>query len=246
MASINPISTRRQMTAIARFMRSGTSTWVDLGDIMSWKNASDVKRTPIMASLPGMRLQIAEIPAEVAWRYELTTNEVTIETMKLLNLGISGADVVQLSGSGLTATLTAAFRQWLPLNKEAVTVVSIKNASNTITYTAGADYEVDGGLGLIRIYETGLITEGQTLNVIFNCAATTRKSITGLSDFYVAGVMVLSALDQHDNPTNRAIEEHTFPCQLYISDYGTSDGSKIMEVTYRANATKKPTITQRV
>lgn len=243
MASINPVMTRRQMTAVAMFMRSGTTVWKNLGDITQWKLTPDVKRTPIMDSMKGYRLQSRELMTEVAWKYELTSNEVTIDTLNFLHLGSSGSDVVQTLGTGLTASFsTVAFRTWLPLGKESVSSVVVKNASNTITYVAGVDYDVDLGAGLIRLYETGSIAEGVTINVTFNCAATTRKSLTGLSDLYTAGTLQLQAFDQHDE---RPVETHVVPCQLYISDWGSSDGSKIMEVTFRANASSKPTITQR-
>lgn len=244
MASINPVYTRRQMTAKAYFKRSTGTQFINIGDVTAWQMPPDLKRTPILESAKGFRRQTRELITEVAWKYELTVNEITKENLEFLNLGTSAADVVQTSGTGLTASFASvAYRGAYPLNAESVSAVVVKNAANTVTYVLGVDYDVDLDTGVIQIYDTGAIAEASTINVTYNRAATTRGQVNALKEFFVAGALKLHCFDQHDG---RAIETHDVSnAQLYVIDWGTSDGSKILEIKMRAMCVTEPVITYR-
>jgi hypothetical protein len=243
MASINPIQSRRQLTAKAYYQATGTTNWINLGDVSVWSTPIDIKRTPIMDSDKGFRRHTRDLITEIGWQYDLTVNEVTKETLELITLGTSGADITQASATGLTASFSAvAYRCGLFLNKEKVSNVVVKNASNTITYVVDVDYVLDADAGVIELIDGGSIAEGVTINVTFDCAATTRGKITALNKFFTAGTMKLQCFDQHDG---KPMENHDFSAQIYVTDWGTSDGSKIMEWKLRAIATSKPIVTYR-
>ena len=246
MASVNPIQSRRQLTAKIYYKPSGGSNWFNLGDTSGWQLPADIKRTPVMDSDKGFRRKTRELMTEVGWQYDFTINEVTKEVLELMHLGSSTADVAQASATGLTASFpTVAYRSPMFLNKEKCSNVVVKNASNTITYVADVDYAVDADAGVIELIDSssgGSIAEGVTINVTFDCAATTRGKVNALTTFYTAGTVKLLCFDQFDG---KPMETHDFTAQVYVTDWGTSDGSKILEWKIRLVATSKPVVTYR-
>ena len=243
MASINPVQSRRQLTAKAYYQATGATDWINLGDVSAWQLPVDIKRTPIMDSIKGARRHTRDLITEIGWQYDLTINEVTKEIMELLMLGTSSADISQASATGLIASFASvSYRRGLFLNKEKCSNVVVKNAGNTVTYVVDVDYSVDPDDGIIEIIDGGGIAEGSTINVTFDCAATTRGKVLGLQKFFTAGTIKLRCYDQHDG---KAMETHDFAAQIYVTDWGTSDGSKILEWKLRAVATSTPVITYR-
>ena len=243
MASINPVQSRRQLTAKAYYKPSGGTDWINLGDVTAWQMPVDLKRTPIMDSGKGYRRKTRDLMTEVGWQYDITVGEVIKETMELMHLGASAADVTQNSATGLTASFSSvAYRRGYFLNKEKTSNVVVKNASNTITYVQDVDYAVDADAGVIELIDGGSIAEGVTINVTFDCAATTRGKVNALTNFYTAGTVKLLCFDQFDG---KPMETHDFTAQVYVTDWGTSDGSKILEWKLRAVATSTPVITYR-
>lgn len=245
MPSINSIEARRQMTARLYFTPTGTTDPVNLGDVSSWKPSHEIKRTPIMDSAKGFRQKTRELLTEYGWQYDITLGEMTNEVLELCCLGTLGADVVQALITAPTGTASFSgvkLRRGYNLGKESVDTVVVKNASNTVTYVLDTDYVLDADAGIIELKSGGAITEGSTINVTFGCASKTRTPITALNKIYASGSFKLLAFDQHDN---RPIETHTFTGQCYISDFGSSDGSKIMEVQLRVIASAAPVISVR-
>lgn len=233
------------MTAKIYITPTSSTELINIGDVSSCKPSHEVKRTPIMDSEKGFRLKTRELMTEIGWQYDATLNEMTLEVLELVNLGNATTDVSQSLISAPTGTASFAavkYRRAYDLGKESVDTVVVKNQTNTVTYTVDVDYILDADAGIIELKSTGAIAEASTINVTFGCAAKTRSKINALRDIFTDGTVRIMFFDQHDG---RAIEIHSFPCQYYITDFGSSDGSKIMEVQIRFVATAKPSITYR-
>lgn len=245
MPTINQVDYRRQLTAKVYITPTGSTELINLGDVSGWSLTPEVKRTPIMDSDKGFRQKTRELVAEVGWQYDVTLNEMTPEVLELVNLGTTGTDIVQTLVTAPAGTASFAgvkYRRGLSLGKESVNTVVVKNSTNTATYVQDLDYYLDADAGILEIKPGGNITEGVTINVTYGCAATTRSKVNPLLKLYASGTVLLQAFDQHDP---RPVETHSFASQYYVTDWGKSDGSKIIEVGLRLVATSKPTVTIR-
>lgn len=87
--------------------------------------------------------------------------------------------VTSTGGTVTGETITAAVGYWIALDNKGVSNVVVKNETNTTTYEAGTDYDVNASLGLIYIKPGGGITNGQTLKVSYSYAPVANYLIRG-------------------------------------------------------------------
>lgn len=94
---------------------------------------------------------------------DLTARDFSAEN---ISKALFGSASVLAAGTGVTETITAYKDSFIPLKKAGVTNVVVKNAAETTTYVAGADYDLlRSG---IWIYGTGTITDAQSLHVTYD------------------------------------------------------------------------------
>lgn len=244
MPTINDRSYRRITTARFFFTPKGSTKNKDVGDISIWQMKPDIKRTPRMDTEKGFRQKTAEYITEVSYQFEFTVNEITIAMLEFMELGQIGADVVQAAATDLTASFTAAFEEGFFLNATGTTIKSVKNGAGTVTYARDVDYQADDDSGYIKVIKGGAITEGQAILVTYDTSAQTRRVINSLrSDkIFTEGSFRLFIYDQFDG---KQLQDISGKCQVFVTDWGTSDGSKIQEVKLSALITSSTKSTLR-
>lgn len=88
----------------------------------------------------------------------------------------SAVDVTEASGA-YTATITGILDKWVDIGHLDLTTCVVKNATDTTTYDVGTDYEVNTGLGMIKVISAAI--DGDELHISGNKAAQSGVKITG-------------------------------------------------------------------
>jgi len=88
----------------------------------------------------------------------------------------SAVDITAASGA-YTATITGILDKWVDLGHLDLTTCTVKDATDTTTYVAGTDYEVNTGLGMIKVISAAI--DGDELHISGNKAAQSGVKITG-------------------------------------------------------------------
>jgi len=88
----------------------------------------------------------------------------------------SAVDITAASGA-YTATITGILDKWVDLGHLDLTTCVVKDATDTTTYVAGTDYEVNTGLGMIKVISAAI--DGDELHISGNKAAQSGIKITG-------------------------------------------------------------------
>lgn len=111
----------------------------------------------------------------------LTLNQLDAENLAMAFLG-SQSPNDQAAGtvaSGTPEAVIAHVGYYSDLEFEMVSTVVVKDDSDSTTYVAGTDYEVDARLGLIKTLAGGSISEGDTLHVSYTYAKVDKTKIVG-------------------------------------------------------------------
>jgi len=242
MNPINPIAYRRKTTGKVLLKKTGDANYTAFGAAVSLSPSSDVQRTDVITPDKGFNNVSAKLISQTELKYDVQSNEMTPEVLALAHLAAVATDVVQSSATGLTAAATSwKYRQAIQLSRYNVTNVAVKNAGNTITYVNGVDYVLDAGAGHIFPIAGGSITEGQTLNITYDCPAITRSSITAFTERVTEGLVEIHLFDQH---SDEPIEVHKFPGFWFITDKSMG-GNDIWTVTLQINCKTRPVIEYR-
>lgn len=96
---------------------------------------------------------------------------------QLLAAAFMGSAVSATAAAGAyTATITGIKERWVEVGAIGLDTCVVKDTTNTTTYVAGTDYEVNKRTGMIKVLTTDL--DGDTLNVTGNTLAKTGSRIT--------------------------------------------------------------------
>lgn len=96
---------------------------------------------------------------------------------QLLAAAFMGSAVATTAAAApYTATITAIKDRWVEVGTIGLDTCVVKDTTNTTTYVAGTDYEVNKRTGMIKVLTTDL--DGDTLNVTGNTLAKTGSRIT--------------------------------------------------------------------
>jgi hypothetical protein len=88
----------------------------------------------------------------------------------------SAVDITAASGA-FTATITAIKDKWVAIDHLDLTTCTVKDETDTTTYVAGTDYEVNTRLGMIKVINSSL--DGDVIHISGNKAAASGFKITG-------------------------------------------------------------------
>ena len=108
----------------------------------------------------------------------ISLNQIDHNTLAAVFMG----DSAKRTGAGGTITdeaITARLGRWVELAHGDISAVTVTNASGSVTYVAGTDYNVNARLGLIQAITGGAIADAAALLVDYTWAAETGYRITG-------------------------------------------------------------------
>ncbi|MFO7582115.1 hypothetical protein [Guyparkeria sp.] len=103
---------------------------------------------------------------------------------------LSGA-ILAMAFSGTTSTLaeggvtaqavevTAKLGNWVEIGYRNVTTLVVKDATDTTTYVAGTDYELNARLGLVRAIPGGAISDAAVLHLTVTSGDVTGERVSG-------------------------------------------------------------------
>jgi hypothetical protein len=151
----------------------------------------------------GMRTQDREVPVQIDYAANYTTDDVNTKNLAALLLG--DAEIATVSAvTGATETLTDIEQALVyqlgmsatnPAGVQQVSNVVVKSADDVTTYVLTTDYTVDAALGRITIVDGGGIADGADLHITYDIAATSQKRVSS-SGTTVEGALRFLA----DNP----------------------------------------------
>lgn len=242
MSSLNPTAYSRLVTGRILVKPSGGTEYKNLGELEVVVHDPKVDRVDVIGSGKGNTAIRTKLPARITHMYTATATEKTPELIELVMLASSAGSSSQTSATAQAASFTANLRAALMLNAFNVTNVVVKNAGNTITYTAGTDYDLDSGNGYIEIIKGGAITPGSTINVTYDRPALTRKSYTPNSKRTFEGDVKIFVQDAF---SDEPIEVHTFYGQYFVGQNANQGSGEIQKWTIELYPLRGHTVTVR-
>lgn len=179
------------------------------------ENIDQISRMNGTVGQLGSRAQVPK-PTTLATVFDDTADQ------RVLAYALNGV-VNAYSQTGGTITdevvATKALGDWYPLANIHVSAVSVHDAAtDMVTYTAGTDYVIDAGPGLIRTLPGGAITANQSLKIDYTAAAVTGNDVQGSK--------VASTLLRLHGDLRNLVDggENTFICPIFqASSSGNND-----------------------
>jgi hypothetical protein len=160
------------------------------------ENSEKKERVSKQASNYGSALNTVYVkkPAEV----NITLDDLDKDTLALVFLGETSE--VSVSGSTVTDEVVTAYKDHIFVTaKRNISSVVITDSAGTTTYDVTDDYIiVDADAGLIKIVETGDITDGQSLKVDYTYGAVTSDKVSGGTDSNIIMKVMLVGVNQAD------------------------------------------------
>lgn len=178
-----------------------------------------------------------------ATKISITLNQYDVPTMAAALMG----DTVAMTASSGSVTagspedVDAISDRWVELANYGggVSSVVVKDETDTTTYVADTDYEVNTRLGMIKALSTGSISDGDTLHVAYDYAAEAGYKITGATE---SSVLLKLRLDGYNVNSGNNVqvtvwEAHVIPStpiDFLSEDYGeiTLEGEMITPTGY--------------
>lgn len=222
---------------------------IDIGDIKMHKRNVNVEQKtlnfhPPTAVLTPVRRDV--VKTENIW--EITSEDHHYQSDLMIFFGTAGSDIVQAAGVAQNIALAGVVKgRVYKLGKlkvsnvvvevaAAAKIAGTRDAEGTIK-PANADYVLDAELGTIEILVSGSIAEAAAVDVDFDCAAVTRKTIQAGTNYQRRGQFELIEYNGEDSPFRR---RHTFTGDLSLKDGGDNDIEKdanafVLEVLVRGD-----------
>jgi hypothetical protein len=194
-------------TGEVRFKPTGSSSYVDFGPIEMSKITLNPQTEDTYFAINGASVMGAKqnrrISPVIAFDGKLFTDEIE----QYLNFGAAAADTVQASGSGSTATVTAALGRSFDIGARNVTLTTVQVGG--VTKVRDSDYFFDELSGFIRFpFIAAGIAAGASVVVTFDKPAITRKTYTGGSVLNFYGAMLYT---EKDDKSSIVRAEWNFP-----------------------------------
>lgn len=238
---IGHVEAHEKLTARVFIQPTGDNGYIDLGNVLDYKNAPERQFRTRMRAENGVRIVSDEEVDTIHEKYEFTLDEHDQYNARLLHLAtknVDRTDSLVAAPSG-TATLTDVIigRSYF-LGRTALVTVVVKKSSTTLTL--GTDYSIDLNTGKLTVLG-GTLADGDDLDVTYGAAERKFQSYTGTDDFRFEGTVRIEEFNQHSKEPLRVI---TFTGVLIATGYPEQTG-EFGKYTIRATPLATPTITKR-
>lgn len=178
----------------------------DLGNAPAFSFSAALDKLEHYSSRGGLKAKDKEIISQITPSLAFTLDEVTTDNLALLVL----ADVETVTQTTL-AIVDEAKKAYqgrrIELAYRGITLVTVKDSTNTTTYINGTDYIIDTTLkddkiGRIYIPPTSTIPDGSDVKVSYTRGAITYKKIKAFAQTQVEGFLRFVS----DNPAGQQME----------------------------------------
>lgn len=120
----------------------------------------------------------------------LTLDEIDRENLAFALLGEAATETI-VGASVTSEAVTAKLDRWVPLAHRDVSLVVVQDETDTTTYVAGTDYELNARLGWIRPLPGGDITDDEELHVDYDYASASIATVAGATKPTIRAKIIL-------------------------------------------------------
>jgi hypothetical protein len=160
--------------------------YTDMGNFTALENKGEISTTPILKCFRGVTRESRKLPGIIKQSYDLKTNEVLdYRKLRFALFGSDLADYAQAASAAangdalaFSAASPAILNLWYPLAIAGAPVREI-TALTLDALTEGADFVVDGKLGLVRFVNEATLP-GESLTPVISAPALTGAHPLGL------------------------------------------------------------------
>lgn len=152
------------------------------------ESTETVQRTSRQRATYGQALDTVQVkqPTQLA----ITLDEIDRENLAFALLGEAATQTI--TGASVTdEEVTAKLDRWVPLAHRDVSAVVVQDETDTTTYVAGTDYELNARLGWIRAIPGGAIAENAVLHVDYAYASATIAKVAGATKPTIRAKLIL-------------------------------------------------------
>jgi hypothetical protein len=247
-ATLRSLPTKLKPTVRVLFKRTGDTHYVDLGNISKFADAKQVQRLEHFTAMVGDAGQgfargDGELVTTVSDAYTFTADEVTNDTMRLLQLCAAGTAANQSAGATTAVSVTDVIvGNTYRLGFYGITAHALTFGGSS--KTEGTDFSLDYKSGLVTILPGGAIVDGDDIAGTVNIPAGTFKTFTANSEVYVGGACIIELWDQFHASIPRQVISIS-SATIGLTNFGEMDHMKWTEFQGRIYCNSKPTIKER-
>jgi len=225
------------------FLRpAGDGGYIDLGNVVDYKDATEVQARTHMRAANGARFVDREQVDTVHQKWEFTCTETSDFLNKLLSLATSSSTVTQGAQSAPAVEVTVedvVLGRTYDLGYTALVTPTVKVGGSSLP---AGDYTLDINNGLISFaQEPTTLAEGDDVDLTFGVAARDHLSYGGNTEVLFRGSARIEERNQFSKEPLRVI---TCEVVIMIATRPEQTG-EFGKVVVRVTATNAPTITRR-
>jgi len=246
-AATGLLATKSKTTAKILFARTGTSDYVDLGNIAKFAHKPSIQRYTHMqsqvgdAGAGGTKRADGKLVTTIEDLWSATLDEHTPANLRLLLLGGAATPTDQSLNATLAVSITAVkpgFAYW---------VGAYNITAQSLTFDAeakveGADFVLDRSAGILTILATGTISDGDAVAGTVSVPAAKYDSYTSAGDLRASGAFQIFEFDQFGAAPRR---HTTFTGEIYVANWGEQTVESINEFEVEILAISKPVVKER-
>lgn len=218
----------RRITSDAYFTpddTDGKTGDIRLGNVTLLSLKHQQAEVEVMRAYKGGLQRADASVSEIKPEYELTLNEYLPQLVPIYLFGTAGADLVQDAATAQSVTFPSVnIARSYRLGKRSVLNVTVNPSGPS--RVRDIDFQLDPDKGIITIMDGGAIADGDSLTVLFDCAALSLKTVLPYSRLNRYGFLRLYG---EDTMSSVPREEIFFRCNLYPTDFGDGDPKKYSE-----------------
>jgi len=161
------------------YVRTDTETAYEfIGNVSDFNYTPTVEKLERLSSRGGLKTTDVEVVTQQTVELAFTSDDVTAANLRRFALGTETA-ANQGAGSAASEAVTATVDRYHRLAYRHITTgtVVVQDVTDTTTYVAGTDYEVDLDKGILYIYPGVTIATDDVLHVSYDYTAVTRSRI---------------------------------------------------------------------
>lgn len=249
-STMGALANRHKGTVSILFTRTGKTGGVRLGNVTAFDPKQDIQRVAHMSALVGdagggVAVEDGNIVTTVARKFGFTVDEMTNDTLGLLQLAAAASAANQSAAATQAVTVDNVevggtyYLGYVGLTAHALT-------KGVTPLVVGTDIAIDYASGLVTVLSGGALADGDDITGTVNAPAVNYKTHTALSELRVTGSATIQIWDQFVPKGGAPRTIITIAsCELYATDWGTINHDKYREVKLEINCLSNPVLKER-
>lgn len=239
---IGATEAHEKTTAKVYFRESGATGFEDIGNVMSYKDGSEIQYRQHQTATGGARVVDDEQPDTIHLRWEFVLTESGDLLNRLANLSgepSTGSQSAVSAPSGTASIASIVLGRTYVIGSTGLITPTVKVSTVTVP---PADYVLDPFNGLITFKEdAGTLVNGDTVDLTFGTPARAVRTYTGNGQILFRGTIRIEEKNQLSAEPLRIIEgEATIALTAFPEQTGEF-GKSTLRVTFTA----APAVTRR-